>query len=1059
MSRCGRCFRRRGCCLAAGGPAGGVGLGCRGGAGEPDLEEWVRYRFDLASEVPVRAWLSVVDGAHVLVVVLHHIAGDGWSMRPLAADLARAYAARCAGRAPDWAPLPVQYADFSLWQRQLLEQENDPSSAFSAQLRFWLDELRDLPDQLSLPTDRPRPAVASFRGGSVEFAVDPEAHAGLLRLARDQQATLFMVLQAGLAALLSALGAGNDIPVGVSTAERPDSALEDLVGFFLNAIVLRVDTAGRPAFSELIGRVRETTLAGLANRDVPFELLVERLNPERSLARHPLFQVSLGLQSTPSIDPFPGLQVRTVRTDVGASRYDLMFSLNERWGSDGAPAGLEGAVEYAADLFDHRTVQSMVDRLLRLLAQVTADPSVRISDLDLLTDAEKAALRSWNDTAHEVPPALLPDLLAARPARSAEAVAGEDGRLSFIEFGDRSNQVAHWLIGRGVGPGDLVAVALPRSVDLLLVVHGIVKAGAAYLPLDPSYPAERVAFMLADAAPAMLIDAVDWDEIRGGAETPVTDDDRVRPLRGDDAAYVIYTSGSTGRPKGVVVSHAAIVNRLCWMQDRFALTADDRVLWKTPVSFDVSVWELFWAPMAGATLVVAKDGGHRDAAYLCELIDRERVTTVHFVPSMLVIFLEQLGSTNGCLTLRQVVSSGEALPAESVAEFSRLLPGAALDNLYGPTEAAVDVTAYRCDPAVPGPVPIGAPIWNTGTHVLDPFLRPVAPGVIGELYLTGVQLARGYLGRPALTASRFVASPSAVPGGRMYRTGDLASWTGDGLLRYHGRVDGQVKVRGFRVELGEVEAVLLACSGVEQAVVVLRGGRLVGYVVGAVVERVVLAWVAERLPGYMVPSAVVVLVELPLTANGKLDRAGLPEPVWVGEVVRRAVTPVEEILCGLFAEVLGVVEVGVDTGFFVAGGHSLLATRLVARVRSALGVELSVRDVFEAPTVAGLAERIVVGVGGVVRPVLRAVGVGERPERVPLSFAQQRLWFLYRLEGPSATYNIPLVMRLVGELDVAALCAGLRDVVVRHESLRTLFPEEGVLLGSGWSSRGCWVGV
>ncbi|WP_203735988.1 non-ribosomal peptide synthetase, partial [Paractinoplanes durhamensis] len=684
-----------------------------------------------------------------------------------------------------------------LWQRQLLEQENDPSSAFSAQLRFWLDELRDLPDQLSLPTDRPRPAVASFRGGSVEFAVDPEAHAGLLRLARDQQATLFMVLQAGLAALLSALGAGNDIPVGVSTAERPDSALEDLVGFFLNAIVLRVDTAGRPAFSELIGRVRETTLAGLANRDVPFELLVERLNPERSLARHPLFQVSLGLQSTPSIDPFPGLQVRTVRTDVGASRYDLMFSLNERWGSDGAPAGLEGAVEYAADLFDHRTVQSMVDRLLRLLAQVTADPSVRISDLDLLTDAEKAALRSWNDTAHEVPPALLPDLLAARPARSAEAVAGEDGRLSFIEFGDRSNQVAHWLIGRGVGPGDLVAVALPRSVDLLLVVHGIVKAGAAYLPLDPSYPAERVAFMLADAAPAMLIDAVDWDEIRGGAETPVTDDDRVRPLRGDDAAYVIYTSGSTGRPKGVVVSHAAIVNRLCWMQDRFALTADDRVLWKTPVSFDVSVWELFWAPMAGATLVVAKDGGHRDAAYLCELIDRERVTTVHFVPSMLVIFLEQLGSTNGCLTLRQVVSSGEALPAESVAEFSRLLPGAALDNLYGPTEAAVDVTAYRCDPAVPGPVPIGAPIWNTGTHVLDPFLRPVAPGVIGELYLTGVQLARGYLGRPALTASRFVASPSAVPGGRMYRTGDLASWTGDGLLRYHGRVDGQVKVRGF----------------------------------------------------------------------------------------------------------------------------------------------------------------------------------------------------------------------------------------------------------------------
>ncbi|WP_447040836.1 amino acid adenylation domain-containing protein [Streptomyces sp. DSM 118878] len=1025
------------------------------------LDRVAGERFDLSTEPPLRTRLfRTADTEHVLLLVVHHVAADGWSMERLVRDIATAYAARQRGNAPDWDPLPFQYADYALWQRDALGTPGDPESLADRQLAYWKEALAGLPEELPLPVDRPRPAVATGAGAHFEFDVPAELHGRMVTLARAHHASVFMVVQAALAALLSRLGGGDDIPIGSPIAGRTDEAVEELVGVFVNTLVLRTDVSGAPAFSELLARVRETDLSAYVHQDVPFERLVEELNPVRSLSRSPLFQVMLAFQNTyrhdgiNALSRLSGLDAELLPSHTGTAEFDLSFDLGERFTADGTPAGMYGGLEYSTELFDPATARALADRLLRVLDQVCADPGRRVSDLDVLSGEEsRRVVVEWNATGAVVPSVSLADLFVEQVGRTPDAVAlvFEGVSLSYAELDARACGVAELLVARGVGVGDRVGVMVPRSVELVVALLAVHKVGGAYVPVDVDYPVERVRYVVGDAAPALLLTvsgvSVDVPGVpvvcvegvgagSAGGFVP-------RALPGG-AAYVMYTSGSTGRPKGVVVPHQGIVNRLLWMQHAYGLTPDDRVLQKTPAGFDVSVWEFFWPLITGATLVVARPEGHRDPAYLADVIRREEITTLHFVPSMLRVHLTE-PTAGDCPSLKRVFSSGEALPGELCDRFHEVV-GAQLHNLYGPTEASVDVTYF---PAVAGggvSVPMGRPVWNTSVFVLDGGLRPVAPGVVGELYLAGVQLAHGYWGRAGLSAERFVACPFGVAGARMYRTGDLVRWTVSGDLVFVGRVDDQVKIRGQRVELGEVQAVVAAAPGVGQCVVVAReegvgDWRLVAYVVavaGGVVDGgVVREWVAGKLPEGMVPSAVVVLDGLPVTVNGKLDRGALPAPEYRVGAGRLPRGPREEILCGLFAEVLGVPRVGVDDSFFDLGGHSLLVTRLVSRVRTVFDAELPIQRVFRTPTVAGLAEALETAETGRV-----PITAGPLPDRLPLSFAQERLWFLHRFEGPAATYNLPLVLDLSGHLDRDALRAALADVVARHAPLRTVFAED-----------------
>ncbi|MDX2704117.1 amino acid adenylation domain-containing protein, partial [Streptomyces sp. PA03-6a] len=1064
------------------------------------VAEEARRPFDLTAELPLRARLfTVAPQEHVLVLVLHHIAGDGWSLAPLARDISTAYTARADGQAPAWEPLPVQYTDYTLWQRDLLGEDHDAASILSHQLDYWREALAGLPEELTLPTDRPRPPVAGHRGGTVGVRIEDELHQRINDLARAEGVTVFMVLQAALAALLFRLGAGTDIPIGTSLAGRTDESLDELVGFFVNTLVIRTDVSGEPSFRELMHRVRERGLDAFAHQDVPFERLVEDLAPARSMARHPLFQVMLALQNAaPASLDLPGVETHLLDTGDQPAKFDLDFQVRETHAGS-----LIGSITYAADLFDHATVESMATRFVRVLDTVTADPARPVTDIELLSPDERhRVLTEWNDTAHEVPVATLPDLFQAQVARTpdATAVVFEDVRLSYADLNARANRLARLMAGRGAGPETLVAVHLERSVDLVVTLLAVLKTGAAYLPVDPDHPADRITRLLDDAGPVLLL-TTHALKPANGAQVPclVLDDpeltttlsrlsaidlengDRTCGLLVDHPAYVIYTSGSTGRPKGVTITHGGLVNRLAWMQDAYRLTSDDRVVQKTPFGFDVSVWEFFWPLIEGATLVAARPGGHRDPGYLAGLVQREQVTVAHFVPSMLQVFVAE-PTARDCSSLRAVVCSGEALPASLRDQFHAVLP-IPLHNLYGPTEAAIDVTAFTCAPGADaaGGVPIGRPIWNTRVFVLDAALRPVPAGVAGELYLAGVQLARGYLDRPGLTAERFVANPYGGPGERMYRTGDLARWNTDGQLEYLGRTDDQVKIRGFRIELGEIEAALLTHASVTQTAVVVREDRpgdkrLAGYVVAAGDTDVaeIRAHSARVLPEYMVPAVIVVLDELPLTVNGKLDRRALPTPDYGAGVTGRGPSTVqEEILCALFAEVLGLPSVGVDDDFFELGGHSLLAVTLVERARAAC-VAVDVRTLFTSPTVAGLAAlegapKVVLPDNGIpagattITPEMVTLadltaeeidaitaevpgGAANIADIYPLAPLQEGILFHHLLEGDDGSdlYTLPYVLGFDSRQRVDAVLAAVQQVVDRHDILRTAFLWEGL---------------
>ncbi|MGW1591230.1 amino acid adenylation domain-containing protein [Streptomyces sp. NPDC002386] len=956
-----------------------------GEALEEELRSAASIPFDLASRPPLRARLYLLGpGRHILLLTVHHIACDGWSVGPLAADLSVAYRSRAEGREPGWTPLPVQYGDYTLWQNRLLGEARTPGSLAAEQWDHWSKTLDGLPDEVPLPVDRRRTPETGHEGRTVPVRVDAGVHRALAGLARESGVSLFMTVQAALAALLTRLGAGTDIPLGTPVAGRTDEGLDRLVGFFVNTLVLRTSTEGDPTFRELVHRVRDADIAAYAHQDLPFEQLVDLANPERQPGRHPLFQVALVVDHGADIAlDIPGVTTERLTVQLAPAKFDLTVTLAVESTADGAEGPLTGTIEYRTDLFDESTVVAVADRLTRLLTAAADDPDRRIGRIDLLSDHERRLLAEWNDTRRDLEPTTLAASVAEQMARTPDATALVDqGRtVTFAELDGLVGALAGRLAARGVGPGSVVAVAVPRSLDLVVAVCAVHRAGGAYVPLDPDYPADRLAFMLEDSRPTAVIATPEEAEklrVPEGvgllAPHDPADTGRGAAVGPDpaDPAYVIYTSGSTGRPKGVVVPHSAVTNRLRWGQEQYLLTPDDRVLHKTPSSFDVSVWEIFWPLGTGATLVVARPEGHRDPAYLCELIRQERVTVAQFVPSMLDAFLQH-PDAGRCDSLRLVIVGGEALTTATARRFHQVLPGVRLVDQYGPTEAAIEVTAWTCRPEDDDgrPVPIGRPVWNTRVHILDGELQPVPPGVAGELYLDGAQLARGYLGRPALTAERFVANPYGEPGSRMYRTGDMARWRSDGAVEYLGRVDGQVKVRGFRIELGEIEAALGEHPAVAVGIVMIRqdkgSPRIVAYVVpvaGAAAPTVeeLREHLRSRLPEHMVPTGYVTLDSLPVTANGKLDRAALPEPAAPAardeQAPREPATPLEAALTALFAEVLDLPKAGPDDDFFLLGGHSLMMVRLVERIRAELGVELPIRTLFDNPSPSALAHRI-----------------------------------------------------------------------------------------------------
>ncbi|MFJ5228433.1 amino acid adenylation domain-containing protein [Kitasatospora sp. NPDC088391] len=929
---------------------------------------------DVERELPVRAaLLRTAPRSHVLVLVLHHIAADGSSLAPLVRDLGAAYRARLAGAAPAWEPPPVDYADYTLWQRELLGDEHDPGSPTHRQLSFWREALAGLPERVELPRDRPDPAVDRHEGGTHHFAVDAATARRIEALARGSRCSVFMVLQAALALLLSRHGAGEDVPLGTAVAGRTDEALEELVGFFVNTLVLRTDLSGDPTFRQLLERVREFDLAAYANQDVPFERLVELLNPVRA-PHHPLFQTMLVLQNQAPAAPvdLPGLTAHPLPVDLGASKFDLSFTFVQEPG----PGGLSATVDWASALFDADTVRTLADRLVRLLDAVTADPGLPLHAYRVLDAAESDRLARQGAGPRGAAPASFPALFARQVGRTPDAPAVRDpqGILTYRQLDFASQALALRIAALGIGPEDRVAVALPRDAGLPVALLAVLKAGAAFQPLDPDYPAARLAHLLADGAPRLLLTTPALHRKLPPTDVPhlypaeLPDGGATGPLPAVDPAhpaYVIHTSGSTGRPKGVVVTHRGVAALAATQRERLRVTPDSRVLQLASVSFDAAFWELCMALLAGACLELDAREALLPGPALAERVRDHGLTHLTIPPAALAVLPPDSLPAGTTLVL-----AGEACPPALARAWS---PGRHLVNAYGPTETTVCATMSGFQapdgPHAPGrTVPIGVPVDGTRVQVLDHRLAPVPPGVVGELYVSGDGLARGYLGRPGLTATRFVADPADPAGGRMYRTGDLARWNRDGQLEYAGRVDEQVKLRGFRIEPGEIEAALTALPGIAAACVVEREDRpgdrrLVAYTVAAEGPAGrdapdgprVRALLAEVLPEHLVPAAHVRLPALPLTPNGKTDRRALPAPAAPAAAGRAPRTARERALCELFADVLGRPAIGATDDFFAAGGHSLLAVTLAQRIEQRFGRRLPLRALFAAPTAEGVA--------------------------------------------------------------------------------------------------------
>ncbi|WP_282796934.1 non-ribosomal peptide synthetase [Streptomyces sp. CC224B] len=1022
-----------------------------------------RHTFDLAREVPVAARLFTTGPTEsTLAMVIHHIAADGWSAAPLAQDLATAYTARTRGGVPVWTPLPVQYADYTLWQRELLGDRSDPESLYNKQCAYWAKQLAGLPEQVTIPGDRARPAVLAYKGDLLQRTLGADVHQGVSELARASGATPFMVLQATMAALLTRLGAGTDIAIGSGVAGRTDDSLKDLVGLFVNTWVMRTDTSGNPTFAELLAQVRKSSLAAYAHQDIPFESLVETLNPKRSASVHPLFQIALVLQNNEAADfELPGLRVREEGVGTGTSRYDLLLSLSETFTDRTTPAGIHVAAEYSTELFDGTTIETLLDRWERMLTAAFTTPAQRIGHADLLTPEERRELllAEQRQTAQSVAPATFPDLFRACLERSPQALAVEsaDDSWTYEELNARANRVAHWLRARGIGPEQSVGVSLPRSAHQVAVALGILKAGAAYLPIALDYPADRIAYMVEDSRPAVVFTtrsaadelpadlpadlvAIDAEDV-GRAWQAMPDTDPVTGLVPDHPAYVIYTSGSSGRPKGVCVPHTGLAALSVKTAEHLAIDADSRVLQQASPSFDAAFWELVMALTTGAALIVPERQRLAGEDLARTLADRA-VTHVMVPPSVAATMPAEAAKT---LTgLRVLTVGGEACPPGLVAQWA---PGRRVVNAYGPTETTV--CAAISTPLTPERAPIGTAVTDNRVYVLDERLLPVPPGSPGELYVAGPSLARGYVHRHGRTSGAFVADPYGPAGSRMYRTGDVVRRGNDGQLEYLGRGDDQVKVRGFRIEPGEIEAALAEHHGVAHAVVLtrtLRGStQLVGYVVPTgdradagddfdlttgVTPDELRKFATGRLPEFMVPSVFVLINELPLTANGKLDKAALPEPEVTGGEYRAPRTAQEQVIAAAFAEVLGVEQVGIDDDFFAVGGDSIRSIQVVSRAK-ARGVEVTPRQIFQHRTVAELAASLDAGDRATVALAeLEGGGVGTAP-LLPIAR------YITGLGGGFDRFAMSVVLDLPSGIDHQGLVATLSAVLDHHDVLRS----------------------
>ncbi|GGS43578.1 hypothetical protein GCM10010270_12380 [Streptomyces violaceus] len=1028
------------------------------------LSQTATASFDLATDVPIRARLvRSAPGEHTLVLVVHHIALDGESMGPLLRDLTAAYTARSQGLAPAWEPLPVQYADYTLWHQELLGDASDPDSLAARQLGYWRQDLADLAQPLALPTDRPRPSAASRRGDVVRFSIGPGLLRSVEQLAAQEDSTVSTVMHSALAVLLHHLGCGDDVPIGAPIAGRTDEELRDLVGFFVNTWVLRVDLSGHPTFRQLLRRVRERALGAYDNQDMPFERLVELLNPDRSTAYHPFFQVMLSWQPPVPDLKIPGLQVEAERLETATAKFDLFFDMIPL-GSGGADCRLE----YATDLFDRDTVENMAHRFVRVLGRLVADSGRDVGSVDVLDTAERdRLLHRFNDTATAVPELTLPELFEAQTARTphAPAVVCEERTLTYRELDDRANGVAWELVRRGAGPEDLVVLALPRSEDLVAGLLGILKSGAAYLPMDPRHLGGRAASVLSEATCRFAVtDTATWQQLpqngiaaidldrRGDWDPPAGAPDnagRTAPLGPDNLAYVMYTSGSTGKPKGAAITHRNVVNGVRELVRVLDAPPGWRMLAGTSVNFDVSVFELLTTLSTGGTVEVVPD--------VLALGERNSWDG-HVISAVPAVLGELVGHLRRATGVRTVVFAGDVLPTRLVRQVREALPGVQIVNGYGQSESfyATAFSVAAADDWADGDVaPIGTPLGNMRAYVLGPGLAPVPQGVIGELYVAGLCLGRGYRDSPGMTAERYVANPFGPAGERMYRTGDLARWNARGRLECVGRSDDQVKVRGFRIETAEVEAVCAMHPGISEAVVVTRalprgGRRLVAYVVhtggGAVGDdgaggiadvdmqsgasaAELRRFVAARVPDYMVPSAFVVLGRIPLGPTGKLDRSALPEPEFGGEGSREPRTEAEAIITAAYADVLGMERVGAEDDFFAVGGDSLRSIQVVARAR-ARGLELTTREIFECRTAARLAE-----VASERREPVPALaedeGGGVGPMALP-PVARQ----VFEHGGGMQRFAMAMALELPAGIDAAELAATLDAVLDRHDLLR-----------------------
>ncbi|RKH24695.1 non-ribosomal peptide synthetase, partial [Corallococcus sp. CA031C] len=1014
--------------------------------------------FDLAKGPLLRTLLLQLGNTdHLLLLTVHHIVSDGGSMDVLLRELIVLYLSFAAGRPSPLPEPPLQYADYALWQREHLQGE-----VLDKQLAYWKTQLGDASRLLELPTDRPRPPVRSTRGANQPVRLGRAASDALMALCAKENVTPFMALLAAFQLLLHRYSGQPDISVGTPIAGRDRAELEELFGFFANTLVLRTRLSERMTGRQLLAHVREVALGAFGHAEVPFEKLVEVLQPVRSLSHTPLFQVMFTLQREAKTAPsLPGLTFRLIQADGQLAKFDLNLTLAE------LPGGFAGALEYNTDLFDAATAARIAEHLRVLVEGLTAHPDRPVAELPLLTPAERHQLLvTWNDTHADTPrDTCLHTLVEAQVARTPDAVAVEFGgqHLTYRELDLRANRLAHVLRSRGVGPETRVALCVERSLELAVGLLGILKAGGAYVPLSPDYPAARLAFMWEDAAPHVLLtqrhllerlpvrDArvvcLDSEEAFG---TEARSDAPDSGVRAQNAAYVLYTSGSTGQPKGVVITHRALANHMAWLLSEFHLGPDDRVLLKTPLSFDASVWEC-WAPLlSGGRLLIAPPEAHRDGALLLETVVQGQVTVLQLVPSLLRALLEEPGLAQAT-RLRLLFCGGEALASELEPLLRARLPRVTLVNLYGPTEATIDATWARCPtPSTGRTVPLGRPIANTRVYLLDPHLQPVPVGVHGELYLGGEGLARGYHARPALSAERFLPDPfGTTPGARLYRTGDVARYLPDGNLEFIGRKDAQVKVRGFRIETGEVEATLREHASVAQAVVLVREDapgvrRLVAYVTGTAPDADTLrGFLASRLPEHLVPAAFVSLTELPLSPNGKVDRKALPAPEQPGALSERAfVAPrdeVEQALADIWARLLGRERVGIHDNFFELGGDSIISLQVVARARQ-VGLHLTPRQLFQRQTLAELAPTVTAARGATSEQ-------GPVTGPVPLT-PIQRAFFERDLPEPHH-YNQAVLLELREPVDAALLEQAVRKLVEHHDALRLRF----VRAGTGWEQR------